>query len=37
VRLLGIPTVVDVAGRLLQRARLHILDPLYDPTFSPSS
>jgi RNA-directed DNA polymerase len=34
VRLLGIPTVVD---RLVQLAILQILDPLYDPTFSPSS
>jgi group II intron reverse transcriptase/maturase len=34
VRLLGIPTVVD---RLVQQALLQILDPLYDPTFSPSS
>ena len=33
-RLLGIPTVVD---RLVQQAILQILDPLYDPTFSPSS
>jgi RNA-directed DNA polymerase len=34
VRLLGIPTVVD---RLVQLAILQILDPLYDPIFSPSS
>ena len=34
VRLLGIPTVVD---RLIQQAILQALDPLYDPTFSPSS
>lgn len=34
VRLLGIPTVVD---RLIQQAILQVLDPLYDPTFSPSS
>jgi len=34
VRLLGIPTVAD---RLVQQALLQILDPLYDPTFSPSS
>jgi len=33
-RLLGIPTVVD---RLVQQAILQVLDPLYDPTFSPSS
>jgi len=34
VRLLGIPTVVD---RLVQQAILQVLNPLYDPTFSPSS
>lgn len=34
VRLLGIPTVGD---RLIQQALLQVLDPLYDPTFSPSS
>lgn len=34
VRLLGIPTVLD---RLVQQALLQTLDPLYDPTFSPSS
>jgi len=33
-RQLGIPTVVD---RLVQQALLQVLDPLYDPTFSPSS
>jgi RNA-directed DNA polymerase len=34
VRQLGIPTAVD---RLLQQAILQVLDPLYDPTFSPHS
>jgi retron-type reverse transcriptase len=34
MRQLGIPTVVD---RLIQQAILQVLDPLYDPTFSPSS
>lgn len=34
VRQLGIPTVVD---RLIQQAMLQILDPILDPTFSPSS
>jgi len=34
VRQLGIPTVLD---RLLQQALLSVLEPLYDPTFSPSS
>ena len=34
VRQLGIPTVVD---RLIQQAILQVLDPLYDPGFSPSS
>lgn len=34
VRTLGIPTVTD---RLIQQAVLQILEPLYDPTFSPSS
>lgn len=33
-RQLGVPTVVD---RLVQQAILQILDPLIDPTFSPSS
>lgn len=33
-RTLGIPIVVD---RLIQQAVLQILEPLYDPTFSPSS
>jgi RNA-directed DNA polymerase len=33
-RQLGIPTVVD---RLVQQALLQVLEPLYDPTFSPSS
>jgi len=33
-RELGIPTVVD---RLIQQAILQVLDPLYDPTFSPHS
>lgn len=31
---MGIPTVID---RLIQQAMLQVLDPLYDPTFSPSS
>lgn len=34
VRLLGIPTVVD---RFIQQAVLQVLQPLYDPTFSPHS
>jgi len=34
VRQLGIPTVVD---RLVQQAMLQVLEPLLDPTFSPSS
>ena len=34
MRQLGIPTVVD---RLVQQAILQVLDPLLDPTFSPSS
>ncbi|MFO0887983.1 MAG: group II intron reverse transcriptase/maturase [Isosphaeraceae bacterium] len=34
VRQLGIPTVVD---RLVQQATLQVLEPLLDPTFSPSS
>lgn len=34
VRLLGIPTVVD---RLIQQAILQVLEPLYEPTFSPHS
>lgn len=34
VRQLGIPTVVD---RFIQQAVLQVLDPRYDPTFSPSS
>jgi len=34
VRQLGIPTVVD---RLIQQAILQVMDPLYDPGFSPSS
>ena len=34
VRTLGIPTVTD---RLIQQAVLQILEPLYAPTFSPSS
>jgi RNA-directed DNA polymerase len=34
VRLLGIPTVVD---RFIQQAILQVLQPLYDPTFSPHS
>jgi RNA-directed DNA polymerase len=34
VRTLGIPTVMD---RLVQQAVLQRLEPLYDPTFSPSS
>jgi RNA-directed DNA polymerase len=34
VRQLGIPTVVD---RLVQQAILQVLEPLLDPTFSPSS
>lgn len=34
VRQLGIPTVVD---RFIQQAVLQVLDPLYDPTFSPYS
>jgi RNA-directed DNA polymerase len=34
VRLLGIPAVVD---RLIQQAILQVLEPLYDPTFSPHS
>lgn len=33
-RQLGIPTVVD---RLVQQALLQVLEPLYDPTFSPNS
>lgn len=33
-RLLGIPTVLD---RLIQQALLQVLDPYYDPTFSPYS
>jgi len=33
-RQLGIPTVLD---RLIQQATLQVLDPLYDPTFSPHS
>jgi reverse transcriptase-like protein len=33
-RQLGIPTVVD---RLVQQAILQVLEPLLDPTFSPSS
>jgi len=33
-RQLGIPTVVD---RMVQQALLQVLEPLYDPTFSPSS
>jgi group II intron reverse transcriptase/maturase len=33
-RNLGIPTVLD---RLIQQAILQVLDPLYDPTFSPHS
>jgi RNA-directed DNA polymerase len=34
VRQLGIPTVID---RLVQQAILQVLEPLLDPTFSPSS
>jgi RNA-directed DNA polymerase len=34
MRLLGIPTVVD---RLIQQAILQIIEPILDPTFSPSS
>jgi RNA-directed DNA polymerase len=34
MRQLGIPTVVD---RLVQQAILQVLEPLFDPTFSPSS
>jgi RNA-directed DNA polymerase len=34
MRQLGIPTVVD---RLVQQAMLQVLEPLLDPTFSPSS
>ena len=34
VRQLGIPTVVD---RLVQQAMLQVLEPVLDPTFSPSS
>jgi RNA-directed DNA polymerase len=34
MRQLGIPTVVD---RLIQQALLQVLEPLYDPSFSPSS
>jgi RNA-directed DNA polymerase len=34
VRQLGIPTVMD---RLVQQAMLQVLEPLLDPTFSPSS
>lgn len=34
VRQLGIPTVID---RLVQQAILHVLTPLFDPTFSDSS
>ena len=34
IRLLGIPTVLD---RLIQQALLQVLDPYYDPTFSPFS
>lgn len=34
VRELGIPTVLD---RFIQQAMLQVLDPLYDPTFSPHS
>jgi RNA-directed DNA polymerase len=34
VRQLGIPTVVD---RLVQQAILQVLEPILDPTFSPSS
>lgn len=34
VRQLGIPTVVD---RFIQQALLQVLNPLYDPTFSPHS
>jgi RNA-directed DNA polymerase len=34
VRALGIPTVVD---RFIQRAILHVLTPMYQPTFSASS
>jgi RNA-directed DNA polymerase len=34
MRQLGIPTVID---RLVQQAILQVLDPLLDPTFSPSS
>jgi RNA-directed DNA polymerase len=33
-RQLGIPTVID---RLVQQALLQVLEPLYDPTFSPHS
>ena len=33
-RQLGIPTALD---RLIQQAILQVLDPLYDPTFSPHS
>jgi RNA-directed DNA polymerase len=33
-RQLGIPTVVD---RLVQQAILQVLEPILDPTFSPSS
>lgn len=33
-RMLGIPTVLD---RFIQQAILQVLDPLYDPTFSPHS
>jgi RNA-directed DNA polymerase len=33
-RMLGIPTVLD---RFIQQAVLQVLDPLYDPTFSPHS
>jgi RNA-directed DNA polymerase len=34
MRQLGIPTVID---RFIQQALLQVLDPLYDPTFSPHS
>jgi len=34
MRQLGIPTVLD---RLIQQATLQVLEPLYDPSFSPSS
>ena len=33
-RMLGIPTVVD---RFIQQALLQVLNPIYDPTFSPHS